>query len=127
MSVFVEISIKHLWDEEKGRAESAEGVGWDVETQHNEDKISGGSQSVGRGRGRGGAEQCGKERGERVWFLWEMLRVRVREVTGCHLLAGAKPCEALNSKGFELYSVGEGELTKVLSQGSDKGDFFFLK
>lgn len=64
MSVFVEISIKYLWDEEKGRTESAEGVRWDVETQHIQDKIPGGSQSVGRGRGGGRAEQCGKERGK---------------------------------------------------------------
>lgn len=39
MNVFV--------DEEKGRMESAEGVGWDVETKHNQDKISGASQSLG--------------------------------------------------------------------------------
>lgn len=50
-----------------------------------------------------------------------------REVKSCHLLAGAKTREALNSKGFELYSVREGELTKILSQGSDKDDFFFFK
>lgn len=40
-------------------------------------------------------------------------------MTGCHPLAGAKTFEALNSKGFESYSVSEGELTKVLSQGND--------
>lgn len=38
--------------------------------------------------------------------------VWVREVTGCYLFAGAKTCEALNSKGFELYSVGKGNLQR---------------
>lgn len=95
MSVFAEISIKNLWDEGKGRTEGAQRAWAGCGNPDNQDKISGGSQSVGCSPAGGGAEEGpmeerGKRQCERTWFLWEMPRVWGREVTAVISMQGLK-------------------------------------
>lgn len=127
MSVFVEISIKNLGMKRKTEQREWDGM-WKpsrIQMKFQVDlKGLGGVLQEQKPR-KGQWNGVRKDGREWAWFVWEMLRVWVREVKGCHLHAGAKTWEALNSQRFELYSVGGGE-GKVFRQRSDKDFFFFF-
>lgn len=103
MSVFMETSIKTFWDEEKGRTECAQrewGEMWKPSTtkmKSQVDRKGWGGVRPRKGRWNG----PGKDRRERAYCVWEVLRVRVRGVKDHHLHAGAKTPEDLNSKRSE--------------------------